>query len=224
VNRENRVSRSLLLIVVSHKAKNVMKHVRRSLTLSALNIFIHHFFSLSSLREYLVDKRVYTFIHCRQEDEEDMSDDESNSESWKLIQDKRTQTRFDLMFLVRTAHERTPTAELLLEIMKHFDAVEFNYTFTNSPYNTVNSIYFAVGLSHKMSVLKGDSLDSWKKVANIPLQKQLESGFYAKAKMEELQALDNVTEADFVESDIEELVKTWLVTHCKVSMMRERTR
>jgi hypothetical protein len=75
--------------------------------------------------------------------------------------ERRAQTRFDLMFLVRTAHERTPTAEHILEIMKQFDAVEFNYTLIkNSPYHTVNSIYFAVGLSHKMSVLNGRTQSS----------------------------------------------------------------
>jgi hypothetical protein len=42
--------------------------------------------------------------------------------------------------------------------------------------------------------------------------------------MAELKALDNLTEADFAESDMEELVETWLATDCKVSLMRERTR
>jgi hypothetical protein len=39
-----------------------MKQVRRGLTLSTLNVFIHHYFSLSWLREYIMNKKVYNTI------------------------------------------------------------------------------------------------------------------------------------------------------------------
>jgi hypothetical protein len=203
-----------------------MKQVRRGFTLSALNVFIHHFFSLSWLREYLIEKRLYNFVHYDEEENDDLSNDENSTEERQLLQESRKQIYFDLMFLVRTAHEWYPTAQLFSEIMKHFDALEGNYTLTDrkaSPFTPLNSLYFSVAMFRRTS-LTGQLVHSWKKVANIPLEKQLENGCYAEAKIEEMKALEAFTEEEFSDSEMRKFVETWLNMDCKLSSVRERTK
>jgi hypothetical protein len=193
-----------------------MKQVRRGLTLSALHIFIHHFFSLSWLRGYLIEKNVYNFVH---KDEEDEEYDAYAGRTDPL------QKYFHVLFLVRTAHEQNPTAELLLEISKHLDALQSHTSLVQNSevfYTTLNEIYFAAGVCRKVSLSNGELADSWKKVAKIPLQQQLTKGFYAEAKLKEMTALEDFAEEDVTNSDKQELLKTWVKTECQLSVIRER--
>jgi hypothetical protein len=201
----------------------MMKQVRRSLTLSALNVFIHHYFSLPWLREYVIDKKVYKFVHYDPKQDKEW-DTDNTSEALQSLNEDRLQMYFDLIFLVRTAHERYPTAELFSEIMKHFDALEGNYTLITRKqafHTPLNSVYFAVAVFHKISVLKGELAALWKKVADHSLASQVEKDCYAEAKAEELIMLGTVTEDEFSEYDLYEhfkskLVENWIRADCKL--------
>jgi hypothetical protein len=136
---------------------------------------------------------------------------------------------FDLLFLVRTAHERYPTAELLGEIMK-VCALERNYTLRKSKQgfdSPLNSIYFSIAISNKLSALNGDLVTFWKQVADIPLDRQLESDYYQEAKYAELKTLGYSTEGEFRErglhDDIQrEITEGWLKLDIKLRAATEK--
>jgi hypothetical protein len=197
-----------------------MKQVRRGLTLSALDVFIHHYFSLSWLREYIIDKKVYRFVHP----------DEEISYSLDENPIDRTQMYFDLMFLVRIGHEKYPTAVLLGEIMKLLDAIEGNYTRLKGkqPFSTpLNSIYFSIAISHKLSALQGDLATYWKQVANVPLHRQLEHNYYLEAKSAESKTLGYFVEGEFTKllfrDELQgEMTETWLKMDIKLRSTLEK--
>jgi hypothetical protein len=94
--------------------------------------------------------------------------EDPTEEKYALVND-HNQMYFDLMFLIRTAHERYPTAELLGQIMKHFDALEGNYTLRKGKQrfdSPLNSIYFSIAISNKLSAVNGDLATFWKQVAD----------------------------------------------------------
>jgi hypothetical protein len=207
---------------VPNSSINEMKQVRPSLTLCALNVFVQNYFSLAWLREYLIQTRVYNFVYYDRE-EDDVIEESANEER-QFLRETRKQTYFDLMSPVRRAHETIPTAELLEEIMKHFDALQDHYPFDaidESSYTPMNVIYFSIAISQKVSISTEKMAAAWKKVASIPFKDQLENGSYAKAKMEELQSLGIYTEEEFTDLELRELVKTWMKTDCKHFCPRE---
>jgi hypothetical protein len=207
-----------------------MKQVRRGLTLSTLNVFILHYFSLSWLRQYIVDKKVYKFIHYNSEEDEEYTLDEDTTEEKYALLNNRTQMYFDLMFLVRTAHERYPTAELLGEIMKHFDALEGHNTRRKNIQrfdSPLNSIYFSIAISNKLSALNEDLATLWKQVANIPLDRQRENDYYLDAKYAELKALGYSIEGEFTEWGLHDdiqggITEGWLKTDIKLRTALEK--
>jgi hypothetical protein len=213
---------------------NNRKQVRRCLTTRALNIFVHHYFSFPWLRQYLLERRVYHFVKGKEKDDMDwelelfLFDAFEPPQSFK---EDRLQVYFDLLFLVRTAHERNPTAELLQEIMMHFTALEGNMALIknkNDLTSALNSTYFAVALSQKISTMpKGNLVDSWKRVARIPFKYLLERDCYARAKTAELKALGYFTDEELPESEIyddlqKEFAQKWLETDCRLRIVLER--
>jgi hypothetical protein len=211
---------------------NNRKQVRRCLTSRALNVFVHHYFSFSWLREYLLEKRVYHFVQKKDQDYDEDWDDLINDMMGEpqSFKEDSLQVYFDLMFLVRTAHERNPSAELLQEIMKHFTILEENPSLIKKRsdlFTPLNSIYFAVALSQKISTLQGNLADSWRKVARIPFKSQLENDCYGRAKIKELKALGYFTEDELKESDVsedlqKEFAQKWLEMDNRLRVALER--
>jgi hypothetical protein len=212
-----------------------MKQVRRGLTLSTLNVFIHHYFSLSWLREYIMDKKVSKCIFYNPENDEEWKEISASYErntraARDSLQFDRRQMYFDLMFLIRIAHQRYPTAELLGEIMKHFDALERNYTLRKSKLgfdSPLNSIYFSTAISNKLSALNGDLATLWKQVAGIPLDHQLRNNHYQKAKYAELKTLGYSIEGEFKEWGLHddtqgEITEGWLKMDIKLRAAAEK--
>jgi hypothetical protein len=212
------------------------QQVRRGLTLSALNVFIRHYLSLSWLRGYIIDKKVSKMVYHNPEKDEEIqticrSGDTDANEALECLLEDRKQMYFDLMFLVRIAHEWFPTVELFSEIMNHFDALEGNYTLIKRKRrfaNPLTSIYFTVGSYHKIFTVQSDLSIYWKKVADITLEKQFLYDYYMEAKAEELKFIRGDTE-DYLfdyrfQNDLQsKLIKTWLIADYQLcAVMEER--
>jgi hypothetical protein len=156
----------------------------RQLALTALQVFVNHYLSLSWFREYFLLKkiRILTLDDC--DDSSDEEDDSSNDE-WDYADKvdslkKREKSQYDLMFLVRKASEENPAVEILFLINNLLDAEEFAKVTT---YKMLDPLYLTTEIWIKALNCSDPPLSQlWKKAA---LQRGNDS-LYGKAKIKEM--------------------------------------
>jgi hypothetical protein len=167
-----------------------MQRVSPTLSTDAFKVFIHHYFSFSWLREFLLEKRIFEMVrYVEQEIEEEErdhrydepSDRSAEEEHLRLLKDNREQMNYDLMFLIRVCHHWKPTAEILFAIMRIIRN-EDDYRQTE----LFHSIYFAIAIQEKILTPNIALAQLWKKVLRIPLKQQRRSTCYFDAKIAEM--------------------------------------
>jgi hypothetical protein len=207
-----------------------MSLASRSLTSSALNVFIHYYFSLPWLREYLLDQRVYWIIHyeeAEKEAQENAVNDENPDQFQQAMKKHRIQLHYDLLFLIRNAHKSRVTVELLYEIWKIITSLDDHRTLIARyrSYATFNSIHFRDAISLKVITANKVVSSYWKKVAGIPLEEQWKYSYFQEAKLEELKHLGYGFDADLevINADVGKTFLTeWIETEYTFRVKLER--
>jgi hypothetical protein len=209
-----------------------MQRVSPRLSTDAFKVFIHHYFSFSWLREFLLEKRIFEIVrYVEQENEEeerghhyeDSSDHSAEEERVRCLKDNREQMNYDLMFLIRVCHDWKPTAEILFAMTRIIE--EDNYR----PSELLHSIYFAVAIQEKTSTPNKALAQSWKNVLRIPLKEQRQNTCYFDAKIAEMTVHGYTTEKDLRLALSRNLNKamfsTWISNEheFQVQIERERT-
>jgi hypothetical protein len=200
------------------------KQVRRSLTVSALNVFIQHYFSLSWLREYLTKVRVTTFVYADDSEEPSYEDHPLHT----LPAADRQQMVYDFMFLVHFSYEGNITATLLHEMIAYMETFEGSQK--RSPGTASQSIYFYSAITSKANLSKGLLSKLWRDVLRVPFQAQCDHSFYREAKAEEFQLLGYGSEIeslfanDMPSTVHQDTLKGWMNMDCKLRQTIEKQR
>jgi hypothetical protein len=159
------------------------QRVSPRLSTDAFKVFIHHYFSFSWLREFLLENRIFEIVRYADVDEETY--DEEETEMLQSVQNDWRQTIDDLMFLIRVCHDRTPTAQILFMIMKIIHESSQHYTNHGRSTEFLNSIYFAIAIQEKISTPNKALAQSWKQILRIPLKEQSNNTCYLEARLKE---------------------------------------
>jgi hypothetical protein len=161
-----------------------MQRITPRISADAFKIFIHHYFSFSWLREFILEKRVFEIVRYAYDDEE-MEEYESGESEERLqaFKNDRVQMYSDLMFLIRVCLDDARTAEILFAIMGITDEV------AERPTELLKSIYFTKAIQRKISTPNQTLSQLWRKVRRIPLQDQSDYTYYCEAKLAEMELL-----------------------------------
>jgi hypothetical protein len=169
-----------------------MQRVTPRLAVDTFKIFIHHYFSFSWLREFILEKRVFEIVRYDDEEEEAyyLSESPGSEEGFQSFKNDRVRMYSDLMFLIRVCHDGVPTPEILHAIMGITEVC------AKRPTELMKSIYFTEAIQRKISSPNQALSQLWRKVLRIPRQDQCNYTYYCEAKLAEMALLGYKMEKD----------------------------
>jgi hypothetical protein len=187
--------------------------ITRQLSTAGFQIFVHHYFSMEWLREYLLKLKVYDLVGTSEEDAEGDKDEEDDYYD-DYYQDSgseeetvgRAQMYEDLTFLIRSATEWFPTAQILSNIMNLLHGVRWTGGILARNFN-IDSIYFTMEIAMKASNSPEPLSSLWRKVLSVRPYQLSKYDYYQNAKEAEITNNNYSYQRDF-EKTLEKTSKT----------------